>query len=232
MGLIIGLGNTKRSVTSPTPVSPTGYVKDGLVLHYSALNNTGAGHDNNTNVWKDLIGNNDGDIVNAQWKDSSLSFNGTNALVKFKGDITPSFTIHAFVKRDAAQGQHARIWAEEPYPSLYLHTQGLRYALYGQGVDLPFAPDKTMPADEWIVLSVSYEVGSNSVLLYENGLHIGRLAVTRNPQSTVSAFLGGRGSGAARFFKGEYRTFLIYNRALTTEEIQTNFEADTKTQFP
>ena len=62
-----------------------GYAKEGLILHYDAINNTGNGFDSKATSWKDLSGNgNDGILYNftntqeSGWKDNSLKFNNDN----------------------------------------------------------------------------------------------------------------------------------------------------------
>ena len=69
----------------------TDYAKNGLLLHYDAINNTGEGDDKHSataTTWKDLSGNgNDGTLQNfdttdeSGWKDSYLKFDGVNDTV-------------------------------------------------------------------------------------------------------------------------------------------------------
>ena len=62
-----------------------GYIKEGLVLHYDAINNTGTGHSNTTDVWKDISGNGN-DIKlsnfnydsNSGWTKDALVFDGVD----------------------------------------------------------------------------------------------------------------------------------------------------------
>lgn len=57
------------------------YTSQGLLVHYDAINNTKKGHNNNTNIWEDISGNNNDatlnnfDITNA-WKNNALTFSG------------------------------------------------------------------------------------------------------------------------------------------------------------
>lgn len=45
-------------VTSNVVTKNIGYVKDGLIVYYDGINNTGNGHDSNATIWKDLSGSN------------------------------------------------------------------------------------------------------------------------------------------------------------------------------
>lgn len=58
-----------------------GYIKDGLILHLDAINNTGSGHSNTTNTWKDLSGNgNDATLIGfdttSGWQENYIKFDG------------------------------------------------------------------------------------------------------------------------------------------------------------
>lgn len=56
-----------------------GYVTDGLVLYYDAINNTGSGHSSSTTTWKDLSGNgNDGTVTGGTWTGNTLNFSISN----------------------------------------------------------------------------------------------------------------------------------------------------------
>ncbi len=68
------------------------YVTDGLILHYDGINNTGNGHSDTATTWKDLSGNEDeGNLINfnytttSGWKENGLKLDGINDLVKTSG---------------------------------------------------------------------------------------------------------------------------------------------------
>lgn len=78
------------------------YIKNGLIVHYDAINNTGEGdnnHSTSATVWKDLSGNgNDGTLKNfdkteeSGWKDSFLKFDGVNDTVDTGLEGATTFT--------------------------------------------------------------------------------------------------------------------------------------------
>lgn len=107
------LENSEGSSKSVTEV--LGYVTNGIVLHWDAINNNGFEHSDTTTVWKDLSGNgNDGKLYNflftggntSGWTDSSLHFNGNNyveAINKASTSFTSSnFTISITMKLNSS----------------------------------------------------------------------------------------------------------------------------------
>lgn len=79
------------------------YRKEGLFLHYDAINNTGEGdekHNATATVWKDLSGNNhDGTLKqfdsteNSRWEEKSLKFDGINDSVDTGIKASTAFTL-------------------------------------------------------------------------------------------------------------------------------------------
>ena len=63
-----------------TNVASEQYIQDGLQLHFDAINNTGTGHSNTTETWRDLSNNhNDGLLTDVTWDGNSAIFNGTSS---------------------------------------------------------------------------------------------------------------------------------------------------------
>ena len=61
-----------------------GYEKNGLILQYDGIYNSGVGnHNDSANIWKDLSGNgHDGELKgNPIWEQNALSFDGTDDFV-------------------------------------------------------------------------------------------------------------------------------------------------------
>ena len=200
------------------------YIQGGLAQHYDTLNNTGKGHGPDTNLWKDLAGNNDGEIESAVWQGKSLRFNG-NARVKFTGEITSSYTIMGVFKRYSTQGAHPRLTAEIPYPTFYLRTNNNNYCIYGHGLDTDFLPIKQMPVNQYVHLAYRFNTATKMVELFENGIKISERQGTSNATSQAQAYLGGRGA-SDRFFNGEICNFMRYDRVLTDVEVKHNYEID------
>jgi|GEM_PF-890445 hypothetical protein len=197
---------------------PIRYSNDGLLLFYDGVNNTGLGHSSSTNTWRDLVGTNDGNLMgNPTWGRNGLNFDGVDDKVKFVGDITQRYTILATFDADLTfSGSYPRIYAEEPFPSLYIRAGALY--LYGHGQDALFPNSK----NEGLIHSAMVFNGSN-VTLYINGVLAGSVATTSLPASVVDAFLGGRANNN-RQFKGSIHDFLIYDHALTPAEVDDAYK--------
>ena len=87
------------------------YVKQGLILYFDGINNTGSGHSSTTTVWKDLSGNNNNGIlygfnynVNSGWNQNYLNFNNDNSewgdyiLIPSIVNIPAEYTIEFIIK--------------------------------------------------------------------------------------------------------------------------------------
>ena len=103
------------------------YDKSGLVLWYDGINNTGTGNtDSSSTTWKDLVGTNDGTLLNfdktsdSGWNNKGLLFDGVNDKVQFIGNITDNYTISLLVQPTQYKNSYPRIIAENPFPSIYL----------------------------------------------------------------------------------------------------------------
>ena len=99
---------TYKYVSIPTSLTEDDYVKDGLILLYDGINNTGNGHSTTTRIWKDLTGNgNDGQISEDSfsysgngWKngkgftfENDIGINTANILQKTTFSNIDSFTV-------------------------------------------------------------------------------------------------------------------------------------------
>ena len=198
------------------------YVSQGLVLLYDAKNNTGSGYQSNTNQWKDLIGNNDGTLVNnPTWHNGYLEFDGVDDKVKFKGNIPPVYTIIVTFEADFTNATSwTRLYSENPFPSLYInYASGVRtLRLYGHSIDTIF-PNSTLSERK---TQATLTFNGSVLSLYINGKHVSTLNSASNPSSVIDAYLGGRGQDNIRQFKGKMYNFMIYDRVLLKNEIEQN----------
>ena len=204
------------------------YVSSQLALHYDGINNTGTGHSNNPTVWKDLVGNNDGQLIGTTaWDDKGLTFNGTNTKVQFVGNINSTYTISIMVD-PILTGQHPRLVGEDSgsnnFPAIYLYSSnGYRLAVYGHGKDSQFPGSNIPVAGEKTIVTMTYSM--NAIKLYVNGVYISEVSSTSLPASSAKAYLGAN-STTTRYLKGKIYNFLVYDRALTQEEIEHNVMVD------
>jgi hypothetical protein len=193
-------------------------IKDGLVLHYDGINNTGSGHSNSSPIWKDLQGSNNATLVGgATWVNNGLSFDGIDASATFAGNITSNYSIVVTIK-PTFTGNHPRLFGENPFPSMYLrHTMSYGLSFYGQGKDTHFLPVTVPSLSDKTYVVITYD--GVDVILYVNGVRESSMATTTLPVSTAVAYLGARNT-PDRYYTGEIHDFMIYNRALTPYEIE------------
>ena len=191
-------------------------IKDGLVLHYDAINNTGSGHSSNTLTWKDLAGNNDASLLNGPvWSNNKLTFDGVNDKASFVGNITSTYSIVATVKPEKV-GTYPRVVSDLPFPTIYFHsTQNYPISFYSSSADKPFAPNyiPLTTATTYIIVTFS----NNTATLYVNGRKWTTMTGVSTPAAVATAYLGGRAAND-RQYTGDIYNFMIYNRELTEFE--------------
>jgi len=199
-----------------------------LQTHFDVRNNTGQGfHDPTAGTWHDLKGGAVAALANASWgQDGGVVFNGTTSKVSYTGfpltGGTNEYTILNVHKIAALTGQHPRIWAESPYPSLYLHSNNqYGYGFFGQGRDAVFPARFTPPVGTLIQAALRFS--GTTVDLFVNGRYIDSLTgVTGTIGNPNPIFLGARAAND-RTLNGAIYEHLVYNRALTDEEMVEAF---------
>jgi len=213
--------NTIHYYQNQLYVTKDNAIKDGLVLHYDSINNTGSGHNNNASTWKDLKGNNDGTIVGGPiWSSNSLNFNANDEKITYRGDITNNYSMVITIKPEIT-GTHPRLFGENPFPTLYLHSNNqYKFAFYGQGKDAQFSPSVVPVASATSYIVVTFD--GSTISLYVNGEKIGTLATTTLPSSVPTAYLGANGT-TTRQYKGKIYDFMIYDKVLTDFEIERSY---------
>ena len=225
-------GNVLSLNCKANTVNSNEYNKTGLVLWYDGINNIGTGNtDSNSTTWKDLVGNNDGTLLNfdntdeSGWKNNGLLFDGTNDKVQFKGDITDEYTMSFLIQPTVYKNDWPRIIAENPFPTIHLQsTYSYRVALYGQGKDAPFPNTTQLPTTQKTMITVTYD--GSEVKLYENDKYISSFSTTTKPTSIANAYLGGR-SDNSRQYTGYIYNCMIYNKVLNQDVISYNYNINT-----
>ena len=218
--------------------SVKGYIKDGLILHYDAINNTGNGHNNSTTTWKDLSGNgNDfvltgfnGDATSG-WKEKDLKFDGVDSFIDsgiaqdFAGkDLTIQTVINA------TNGSNYRgLWGQHvgrPDGGV----DGLLAQFNGANMTLGYGSDTVnIDANKFLNQTVSLIVVMKSgegTSVYLNGVLEKQTNNKSNITNCGNFWIGKSFPSAERFFEGTMSNFIMYNRALTIEEVQQNSQTD------
>jgi hypothetical protein len=215
------LGVVVSNVAAPPP--------SGLVAAFSFDEGTGT-------TAADASGNgNGGSLANATWSATgrsggALSFNGTNSWVTVADSsilhLTTGMTLEAWVNPRALGGFSTAIIKER--------TNGLAYVLYAaDGSSRPpsayvntGATDQralgttAVPLNTWSHLAATYD-GTNLVL-YVNGVQAGIRAVSGSLVSSTGALRIGGNSVWGEWFNGLIDDVRVYNRALTSSEVNSD----------
>jgi len=77
--------------------------------------------------------------------------------------------------------------------------------------------------NQWVMVSMTFT--ATTAIFYLNGAQVATLSYTRGAVSPGTSYLVGKSAANARYFNGHIATAMIYNRALTADEITTNFNA-------
>ncbi|RZN42511.1 MAG: DUF11 domain-containing protein [Methanosarcinales archaeon] len=204
---------------------------DGLVAEWRFDEGSGS-------VLVDSSGNgNDGVIYGATWVEGkcegALRFDGVDDYVDCGSDAslefgTSTFTIETWVKTtdtttDGWKGIVGRWDDSNGYWLQYAPSTGA-WAFGWHGSTF-LNPTKRIGDGNWHHV-VSKRVGLTSAELYIDGAFIGsRTDLPRTSSDTIDPLSMGRlSSGYGRYFKGIIDEVLIYNRALTAEEIKQHYE--------
>ncbi|HET8606476.1 MAG TPA: LamG-like jellyroll fold domain-containing protein, partial [Gaiellaceae bacterium] len=205
---------------------------NGLVAAYSF--DAGAG-----STVADASGNgNTGTIANAVWSSAghsgnALSFNGSNAWVTVPGttalQLTKAFTLEAWVKPTAENGAwRAAVIKEDPGRNeldygLYASTDTgppSGHVLVGSPPDSYLRGTTTPPLGTWTHLAASYD--GSTLRVYQNGALQAQKAVSGAIDTSTGPLRIGGDNVWGEWFAGLIDDVRVYNRALTTTQIQTD----------
>lgn len=220
-----------------------GYVKitylgnDDLVAYYDGINNANStSHSSNTNVWKDLSGNNrDGIISNATWEDNCLNFNGTSSWVNIGEfnpeqnvtlDLTVSATDWGSTEKDIIANYHNGGYG------LDIGTEGiLRFEAFILNTGYRTANDiKTFEKNKKVKITATYN--GSIMKLYINGVLVRDTEISgkiKAPTNNTVMALGANPNGTSSessYFNGKIYNARIYSKALTADEVSTNYQID------
>jgi hypothetical protein len=210
-------------------------VKDGLVLHLDAGSHKS--YPGSGTTWTDLSGGgNNGTLVNGVGYNSgnlgSLVFDGVNDYIQtpLTGTYTQiSFDFWGFFDDPTLSTTSRNESAFGDWNSNRVHF-GTRWS-----VGMHFNVNgvwQTTPATNlrygWNHYSLIYDTVSNQKLVYLNVI-LSSSAVT-NGNMVLGDFKLGVATNLNQYYRGNISNFKAYNRALTPQEIQQNYNA-TKSRF-
>ena len=242
-------GNNNYVVPPPPPFQAppiiTGEVTNGLLLYLNAGNNVS--YSGNGNTWYDLSGNNNHGTLRANnsgslplFQNDSFSFNGSSSYVSIESSVIPntgSFTVST--------------WAKMP-PNAFIEMINTRNPANRSIGFLLTSANNNIRAQIINPNENHYRIEGTHSTIQDNTWHL--ITITFNEStSTMTGFvdnylvqshnivpgsLVGQGyfsigwdyawnAGGLEFYTGSVATVSVYNYALSSNEVSTNFNAVT-----
>lgn len=219
---------------------------ENMRMHYDAIWNNKYGKSvydsessswNKCTMWSDLTGNgNDGtlkmfDNTNSSgWYDKGLWFDGLDDIVTYSGSINPTvYTMEFYIMIDGkAQKSWARMTAEgNLYPCYYVSGNVLQLYAHGlQGYLYQLKDENKKQLAEIAQLDFVFDAEKEYVTVYIDGEFMvnAKLPNCRDAVSIPIASLGNRIQDNTRALRATYYSFIVYDTALTKEQVKQNYE--------
>ncbi len=224
------------------------YVQNGMAGHWDGLENAGRGVRSTTaSTWKDLSGNGwDAEKVGSygSWSDDGYVFtrSGTGYFALPSGFLPAlgkSWTIEAYVRPTAAaKADYAGVCGGHGPNSTGMAFQswsGPLVAFVEASQNLVFGKleligdSEPWPSGEFVHLAMTVDNANGVASAWRDGVVVDSSNFTAGtaPAMTFGQFWIGRAyDDGNRLFDGEVCAVRAYNRALTSEEIQSNYSLD------
>ena len=235
-----------EEVNNVPTVSELGYVSDGLIVLYDGKYNTLSGSSNKTTIWEDLSGNsNNGtlkgfDFTNTSgWNNNALLLDGVNDWVQMKYLYNTNMTVEIVVESVTNKDNKATNFIcnyEGGGIGIGNNASGYNFANIHMSSSYRTATSvSTFYCNKKYSLSVrNNELGvvfrENENQYINEAIKSGN--ITKPSSSTIFAIgtnpngsADGLPSGESRL-NGYVYSVRIYNRVLTDEEIQQNYNVD------
>lgn len=214
------------ALTQGPAAAPTN--AQGEIVRYDFADGSGS-------VLHDVSGNGQNATINggAAWDGDSLVFDGTNDSVSLPDNLLAGVhdtTIEADVWIDPAQSTPYFIYGlgntTGGAGNGYLFSTGNGYrtslATGNWTTEQTAAQGKDLPRGRWAHLT--YTLKDTTATIYLDGVPVGSGTVTADPADigggyTTANHLGASNYTSDKLFKGKFREFAIYNRALSPAEV-------------
>ncbi|WP_152631131.1 family 43 glycosylhydrolase [Agreia bicolorata] len=208
---------------APAPVN-----EDGEILRYDFENGQGA-------TLKDVSGNGQDATITggASWGDGTLTFDGSDDYVKLPDNLlagVTDVTVEADVWIDSAQSGNYFIYGlgntVAGAGNGYLFTTGNAYrtslATGNWTTEQTVSQGSDLPRGKWAHLV--YTLKGSTATIYLDGVAVASGTVTNEPGDigggiTTANHLGRSNYTADNTFRGKYREFALYDRALSADEV-------------
>lgn len=214
---------SSQVITLDAVVTDKDYVEEGLVLYYDGINNTGSGHSDSVDIWKDLSGNdNDGILVGFDGNEAS---GWTNNSLKLDG-------INDYVYKNIGIDQY-----NATVEVVYKYYEG--NCVFSTDTNGSVVMDENMRFKNISITNFDISNAVSVCFLYnkesQNNIYMKIFENTKYKSGVSSDVVAGKyislgtnlpGQSASQFAKADIFAVRIYNRALTQEEINKNYKID------
>ena len=200
--------------------------QEALLYHFDAIDNTATGiHDPTSSRWIDLKNGAVATLQNATFKNQGVLIESVNSKVAYPGQNVQAYTIFSTHKVLSIAAQHPRVFGEHPYPTMYLQSNhGYSYALYAQGKDTFFSPQKRAVVGETVNVAMRWSGIGQPVEFFLNGVKAGEIPnVTVNPGSVSTMYIGAN-AGTTRTIHAEFYEHLVYSSPLSDSDIDLTYQ--------
>lgn len=215
-------------------------VSDGLVLYLDAGSPNSYRPDFGT-TWRDISGNNySGSLINGPTYDpannGSIVFDGVDDYTLTNTNFTLSAaTLSCWIKRNGTADQYDGIFfSRTPSAATGLNFYSLNQLGYHWNdtqLTWNWASGLTIPDNSWCMIAVTVISTTGVVYLGQSsGLTSSTNITTHNTVSSLVLNLARDPTGGSRYFKGSISNAMVYNRALSSTEVQQNYNAQ-KSRF-
>jgi len=185
-------------------------------------------------TWTDLSGaGRNGTLTNGPTYNSadggSIVFDGTNDFVQCSGSLTvTAATFVCWIRRNGNQGQYDGILFSRGTNVTGMNFQvsnQLGYHWNDAGNTYNWQSGLTVPDLTWCMVAVSVTSTAATAYLCQTGGTTTATNTVNHASSVLNDIKIAQDDAGSRFFNGSIATAMIYNRALSADEITTNFNA-------
>lgn len=228
-----------KSTTFIVTVTTSPYITDGIVHYWDAIDNTGSGHDSSVTVWKDLIGNCDlamnSGVTSTSWDANALVFAPASASTKQAWQNTDGITDSTNMTVEVIMTPASNVgnsmvasiksYADNQNKRIGMSASDKSCLVYSADASGGYLTELTSLADVRQIVG-TYTSQSGSSGCYINGEQKTSRASHTYNKAMTGMVIGSYNDTSSNVypFNGKIHAIRIYNRVLTAEEIQTNYQ--------
>jgi methyl coenzyme M reductase beta subunit len=153
--------------------------------------------------------------------DGALAFNGASDYINLGNVVgTGAYTKVAWVKRDAGNYYNSILSSDGTSHVLWApYDQAFKLSAGHNGSGYQVQDTAALDANLWYYVAVTYDpaVHSGLMVLYKNGVQVDSTTSVAAQAASTATYIGRFGAGS--YFKGAVDNVMVFDRALTAQEI-------------